>query len=104
MELNKTQSDAFAKIIKKGMAHYKCVPHSLGQFSETNPSEVIGYVIWQDPEANFTTEKGDTNQEFYIKEDGTVCVYINKEFVPVVFRAKNWKSFTNPSVEGSEVG
>lgn len=99
--LTKKQSDAFAKIIKKGMAHYLCVPHSLGQFDTKNEQGIVGYVLWNDPEANFTTDKGDTNQEFYITEEGEVCVYKNKEFVPVVFRAKNWKSFCNP-VEGSE--
>lgn len=100
MKLSKDQSDGFAKIIKKGMDHYNTVPHSLGHFEESNASDVIGYVCWKDPEAHFTTEGGDTNQEFYIKTDGSVCVYIDKIFIPIVFRSKNWKKFCNPETMG----
>jgi len=102
MELNKIQTESFAKIIKRGMTHYKTVPHSLGHFENTNDQNIIGYVTWKDATANFTTEKGNTNQEFYITEAGVVCVFLNKLFVPVVFRAKNWKSFCNPKIVGSE--
>lgn len=102
MKLSTKQSDAFAKIIKRGMSHYKTVPHSLGHFDTVNDQKIIGYVVWRDADAHFTTEKGDTNQEFYINEAGVVCVYIDKVFIPVNFRAKNWKSFCNPKNVGSE--
>lgn len=100
MILNKKQSDAFSKIIKRGMGHYKCVPHSLGQFEDSNEQHIIGYVLWRDPEANFTTESGDTNQEFYIRDDGEVCVYKDKIFIPIIFRTKNWNNFCNPELDG----
>lgn len=102
MELNKVQTDAFAKIIKRGMHYYRVVPHSLGCFDSANAQGIVGYVLWKDPDANFTTEKGDTNQEFYINEAGEVCVYANKVFKPVNFRAKSWSSFCNPNTVGSE--
>lgn len=102
MQLNKYQTDAFAKIIKRGMEQYGKVPHSLGNFEDPNEQGIVGYVVWRDPDANFTTNQGDTNQEFYINDIGEVCVYINKVFTPVNFRAKNWKSFCNPKPMGSE--
>ena len=104
MELSKEQAEGFAKIIRKGMAHYRAVPHSLGSFDAPYNYDIVGYVLWKDAEANFTTENGDTNQEFYIKENGDVCVYIDKVFTPVIFRSKTWNSFCNPKTEGSEVG
>lgn len=104
MELTKEQSDAFAKIIKRGLEHYRTVPRSLGHFEDTNDSGIIGYVVWQDPEAHFTTNEGDTNQEFYVTEKGEVCVYLRKKFTNVNFRAKNWRSFCEPKQLGSEDG
>jgi len=103
MELSKEQTSGFAKIIKRGMEHYRTVPHSLGHFDTASKQDRIGYVIWKDVEANFTTAEGDTNQEFYIKDTGEVCVYKNKTFIPVTFRTKNWNKFCNPNPVGSEI-
>ena len=103
MKLTKQQSDAFSKIIKRGMTHYMSVPYSIGQFEDVNDQGIVGYVVWRDPNARFTTDKGDTNQEFYIKNDGTVVVYREKTFTEVNFRTKNWVLFCTPVTEGSEV-
>ncbi len=106
MKLNKVQTDAFAKIIKRGMEQYGVVPQGLGSFPDANEQGIIGYVLWKDAEANFTTDSGDTNQEFYITEKGEVCIYKKvgdlKLFVPLNFRAKNWSKFCNPDIVGSE--
>ena len=64
--------------------------------------DIIGYVVWRDANADFTTGEGYTLQEFYVRADGVVCVYKNRIFIPVNFRAKNWRSFCNPLVERSE--
>lgn len=104
MGLNKAQVEGFNKIIKKGMEHYKVVPQSLGMFEHVPEQGIVGYVVWKDEEAKFRTTKGENHQEFYIRDDGQICIYrkVEEDFVPVNMRARNWRNFCSPIVEGSE--
>lgn len=95
--LNKKQTDGFAQIIKRGMAHYGAVPSMIGQYQEENPQGIIGYVVWNDDTAEMINDK--SQQEFYIDEEGGVNVYKDKLFQPVYFRSKNWTKFCNPVIE-----
>ena len=102
MKLNKVQTDAFAKILKRGMEHYGRVPYSIGNFQDPNKQGVVGYVVWEDKDANFEANDKTKNQEFYITSIGDVCVYVNKVFIPLDFKITDWKLFANNNIVGSE--